>query len=205
MPSIRKSKKLGIYVKPKAKADAEVYEETRKIVIKANKRLNALKREGLAGSWASKKLYKRLKGSKVKAYSKGNIKISKNMTNTQLTAIERHAKQFLESKTSTKRGIDEVKKETIKSLKKALDNDKDLDISALDVEDAYDMLADKDFDYFNKEDRIPASEMWALIDDAIEENQSEETFINRLLNIMDFSNDLDAVEKAKRIYNKYVL
>ena len=203
MPSIRKAKKLGIYVKPTVKADAEVYEETRKIVIKANKRLNALKREGLAGSWASKKLYKRLKGSKIKAYSKGNIKISKNMTNTQLTAIEKHAKQFLDSKTSTKRGINEVREETIKSLKRTLD--KDIDISALDVEDAYDMLADKDFDYFNREDRIPASEMWALIDDAIEEKQSEETFINRLLNIMDFSNDLDAVEKARRIYNKYVL
>lgn len=203
MPSIRKSKKLGIYVKPKVKADADIYEETRKIVIKANKRLNALKKEKLAGSWASRKLYKRLKGSKIKAYSKGNIKISKNMTNTQLTAVKRHAKQFLDSKTSTKRGIYEVREETIKSLQKTLN--KDIDISALDAEDAYDMLADKDFDYFNREDRIPASEMWALIDDAIEENQSEETFINRLLNIMDFSNDLDAVEKARRIYNKYVL
>ena len=44
-----------------------------------------------------------------------------------------------------------------------------------------------------------------VVEDAKEYNQSEDTFISRLLNMYDSSNDLDAIERAKRLYDRYIL
>ena len=205
MASIRKAKKLGIYKTPKYTKDrAKLMSETRALVDKANRRLKGLKNVGYDKTYASKKLVKRLDTKNLKAITKnGKIKINKTLSNTQLKAIQKATRQFLESKTSTIKGIRDVKRSTLESLRATLS--KDVNLTELEIEDAYDMLSNKDFDYFNKEDRIGASTMWALIEDAIEEDKSEEDFVSSLFNIMDFSNDIDAIEKAKRLYDKYVL
>lgn len=201
MASIRKAKKLGLYKKPKQ--DKELLRETRKLVEKANRRLKGLKSAGYQGSWASRKLSDRLDTKVLKAWNKtGKIKVNKNLTNTQLLAIQKATNQFLTSSTSTAKGIKSVKDKTMESLKATLSKDKEL--SNLEVETAYEMLANKDFDYFNNEDRVGASTMWALIEDAIEFNQKESTFINRVLNMYESSNDLDAKERLKRLYEVYV-
>lgn len=205
MASIRKSKKLGIYKAPKyTKERAKIMAETRALVDKANRRLKGLESAGYKGTWASKKLANRLDTKVLNAMDKkGRIKVNKNLTNTQLLSVQKATKQFLTSATSRPSGIKSVREKTIDSLRATLS--KDVNLSDIDVESAYDMLSDKDFDYFNKDDRIGASTMWALIEDAIEYEQTESTFIQNLLNIMDFSNDMDAVNKAKRLYDKYVL
>lgn len=205
MASIRKSKKLGIYKAPKyTKERAELLKETRDLVDKANRRLKGLKNAGYEGTWASRKLEKRLEASTLKAWDKsGKIKIRKNMTNTQLIAIQKKTKQFMESKTSKASGIRDVRKTTIDSLRATFS--KDVALSDIDVETAYDMLSDNDFDYFNNDERIGASTLWALIEDAIEYEQTENTFLNRLLNMYESSNDKDARLRAKRLYEKYVL
>lgn len=205
MASIRKAKKLGIYKAPKyTKERAKLMAETRALVDKANRRLKGLKNAGYSNTWASKKLANRLDTETLKAWDKsGKIKINKRMTNTQLLAIQKKTNQFMTSKTSKVSGIKDVRSATIESLRATFSKDEKL--SDIEVETAYDMLADKDFDYFNNEDRVGASTLWALIEDAIEYEQNEDTFLNRLLNIYESSNDLDARERAKRLYEKYVL
>lgn len=205
MASIRKAKKLGIYKQPKyTKERAKIMAETRALVDKANRRLKGLENAGYKGTWASKKLEQRLDTKVLNAMNKkGRIKVNKNLSNTQLLAIQKSTNQFLTSATSRPSGIKSVREKTIDSLRATLS--KDINLADIDVETAYDMLSDKDFDYFNKDDRIGASTMWALIEDAVELEQNENTFINNLLNIMDFSNDKDAIERARRLYDKYVL
>lgn len=205
MASIRKAKKLGIYKAPKYTKDrAKLMADTRKLVEQANRRLKGLNNAGYKGTYASKKLANRLDTKILKAWTKqGKIKVNKTLSNTQLKAIQKATQQFLASKTSTGKGIREVKESTLESLKATLS--KDVELSELEIEDAYDMLSNKDFDYFNKADRIGASTMWALIEDAIEYDKSEDSFIRSLNNIFDFSNDMDAVERAKRLYDKYIL
>ena len=204
MTSIRKAKKLGIYKVIKAtKERLELYRQTREIVSQVNRRLKGLDSAGLKGTWASRKLFDRLDSKSLSVNKRGKVKINRRMTNTQLIGVQKASKQFLESKTSTVAGIKSIRESTIESLKATLS--KDVKLKDVDTETAYEMLSNKDFDYFNQEERIGASTMWALIEDATEYNQSEETFVKRLQNIWDFSNDADAVEKAKRIYNNYVL
>ena len=205
MASIRKAKKLGIYKAPKyTKERAKLIADTRKLVSDANRRLKGLNQAGYKGTWASKKLADRLDTKVLNAWNKqGKIKINKTLTNTQLKAIQKAIQQFMTSQTSKVSGIKKVKESTLDSLKATLS--KDIELDEMDVESAYEMLSNKDFDYFNNADRVGASTMWALIEDAKEYEQSEDTFISRLLNMYDSSNDLDAIERAKRLYDRYIL
>lgn len=205
MASIRKAKKLGIYKAPKyTKERAKLIADTRKLVSDANRRLKGLNQAGYKGTWASKKLADRLDTKVLNAWTKqGKIKVNKILTNTQLKAIQKATQQFMTSQTSKVSGIKKVKESTLDSLRATLS--KDIELDEMDVETAYEMLSNKDFDYFNNADRIGASTMWALIEDAKEYDQSEDTFISRLLNMYDSSNDLDAIERAKRLYDRYIL
>lgn len=204
MASIRKAKKLGIYNPPKyTKERAKLMAETRKKVDQANKRLKGLNNAGYKGTWASKKLANRIDTKTLKAWSKqGKIKLNRNLTNTQLTAIQKATKQFLKSKTSTIKGIRDTESATIKSIQATLSDEKRGLVSKEDAEFYYDMLGEDDFDYFA--DKIGASTVWMLIDEAIENNDSENDWISRLGGHITL-NDLDIRDRAIRLYNKYIL
>lgn len=211
MASIRKAKKLGTYKKiPYTRERAKLMAETRKLVDEANRRLKGLNNAGYSkGTWASKKLANRIDTKTLKGMDKrGRIKINKNLNNTQLLSIQKATRQFLVSTTSKPSGIEKVKKETMDSLKATLSTSEKL--SDLDVETAYEMLGDKDFDYFNNEDKVGASTLWALIEDAIDEYELKgrydpDNFSDLLLKMYNSTNDKDAREKANRLYEKYVL
>lgn len=207
MTSLRKAKKLGIY-KPK-KVDEKLYKQVKENVMEVNKRLVKLRKSDEYGSWASKKLFNRLDTKNLDVLEKTRkgglikkIKLNKNLTNTDLRAIDKATNQFLQSKTSTKKGINIVKRKTIKSIKKTLTLEEGRKVSDEDAEYYYDMLANKDFDWFNE--KIGASTMWGLIDDAVENNDSEVDWITRLNNHAITMNDIEVRERALRLYTKYI-
>ena len=76
------------------------------------------------------------------------------------------------------------------------------DITREDIEAYDEMLGNKDFDYVN--DKIGASTMWSIIEDAIEAGDSSNEFISRLENYITLG-DVDVKKKALNLYNKYVL
>ena len=203
MASIRKAKKLGIYKPPKyTKERAKLMAETRALVEKANKRLKGLNNAGYKGTWASKKLANRIDTKTLKAWSKqGKIKLNRNLTNTQLTAIQKATKQFLNSKTSTIKGIRDTESATIKAIQETLSDEKRGLVNKEDAEFYYDMFGNDDFDYFA--DKIGASTLWMLIDDSIANDDSEDDWINRLGMYITL-NDLDVRERAIRLYYKYI-
>lgn len=213
MASIRKAKKLGLYKKPKISPEkVEMYEQTRAIAERVNRRLKTLKQSKMGGTWSSKKLANRLNSKTIKAFKKGKVVVDKDLTTTQMIAIQKASSQFLVSETSTLAGIERVKRETIKSLKATLATDKRFD--NLDAETAYSMLSDDDFNYFNNEEKVGASTLWALLEDSIEyiEGKGESaiardknSFINKIMNMYDSSNDVQARERLMRLYNNYVL
>lgn len=225
MTSIRKAKKLGIYKKPKQ--DKKLLAETRRMVNEANKRLRSLEKTGQYNSWASKKLFERLDTNNLKALSKikkgkqvykgkfkvkgqriktrgqiTGIKIPKNATNTQLIAINQATRKFLDSKTSTPRGIKRVKKSTIKTLKSTLSLKLQKEVTEEDAQFYYDMLENKDFNTFNE--KIGASRMWEFIDESIERNQTQPDWIDFLENYGLTMEDKEMRNRAKGLYKKYV-
>ena len=98
----------------KEQQSIKLYNETLKQVRKTNARLDSLQRRNKkGGTWAIKKLRNRLDSDILKAWTKnGKIKIPKNITNTKLKQIQTATKQFLDSKTSTNKGIKSIREQT---------------------------------------------------------------------------------------------
>lgn len=155
------------------------------------------------GTWASKKLINRLETSTLDAWRGGKVKISKDMTITQLTALQKATNQFMASKTSTLKGIQSVKESTKASLKVTLSDEDLKEITEDEVETMYNMLSDTDFKFLY--DKVGASTAWSLIEDAKENNDTENGWINRLKRYAFEINDVDMKAKALAIYNKYIM
>lgn len=180
----------------------QLFNELKKLSKRANQRIVRLEREFGKDTWATKKLRDKLATEPLQAWSKtGRVKVNKSMTTTQMKATIKATQQFLNSKTSTKRGIKQVKKTTIKQLAKSLGTD-DEDLTNEEAEALYDMLSD---DYVTDILKyIPASDFWALIEDAKEVGDSQESFISRISDYIEFGNDVDMRNKLIMIYEKYV-
>lgn len=180
--------------------------EIKKLVGETNKRLKLLERYYKVGTWASKSLKKKLTTYKIKAWTKsGRIKLRNNLTKAQITGLHKALTTFLKSKTSTRKGIDEIKKEQIENIKSrlSLNEERAKEVTDEEAEFFYDMFGDSDFKYIA--DKIGASALQAAIEDAIEANDDENMFIQRLEWYGGVEmQDLDIREKAIIIYNKYV-
>ena len=177
--------------------------ETRKLASKANARLDSLQRRYKKGTWASKKLANRLSSNKMRMWTnKGKIKVGKNPTKQQLIALNKSITQFLESSTSTKKGIKATREKTIESLRGTLSNDIE-EMSYEDAEKFYEMFGNNDFQTLAE--KIGSSALQACIEDAIEQGDSESDFIKRLEWYGGVAmNDLDMRDAAQRLYDKYV-
>lgn len=182
----------------KIQVKKDIYKETLKQVQETNARLKSLGRRYKKGSWASKILYNRINDY----MSKGRIRVPKNATMTELKKIQKATKLFLNSKTSTKRGINEVSKSIKQGMKTAFDMEGKV-ASMSDIEDLYDMMTNEDFTKSDFEDKIGASRMDRYILDAKEQKQDVNEFIDAIES-NEFSLDEDLREKAINLYNKYI-
>lgn len=198
--SIAKPRKRGLSPKK------DLYKETVKLAGKVNARLNSLQRRHKSGTWASKRLLNKLTTSQLKSWSKsGRVKIGKNLSSTQLVAINKALNNFLKSKTSTNKGIQEVREQQIERIKERLQVDDETaeEMTDEEAEFFYDMFEDDDFSKLA--DLIGASALQAAIDDAIEADDSEDYFLQRLEWYGGVEmQDLKLRAMAIRVYNKYV-
>ena len=209
MASLRKAKKiakkLGIDFVDPTKEKKKLLRVLKSQVKLTNKRLRQLDRKGFYNSFSSKKLFERLGTGKINALEKlgekvVGIKIKKNINMTEINAILRATGMFLRSATSSPFKTRQVIKKTKDSMFKTL-KIKDDSLTMEDIEDYYNMLGDKDFDYFN--DKVGASELWAVIEDAIESGDNQNQFLKRMNTLISL-NDSDLVKKAINLFNKYV-
>lgn len=181
---------------------SQSFKDTLKLVKRANAKIVKLRQAGYnSGTWASKKLNTRLQTNKIGAWHRGKIKVREDMTETQLKAIQKATNQFLSSKTSTPKGINQVKKNTLKSLANTLSDEDRGKLNSEDAEFYYDMLGEDDFDFFA--DKIGASTLWIQIDEAIDNGDTEEGWLSRLGRYITL-NDEDVRNRAIRLYDKYV-
>ena len=182
----------------------KLYREVKKQVNVVNERLNSLERYHKVGTWSTGKLTTRLRSNKTKGllYKGKRVRLKPRMTKTNLIQVQKATKQFLESATSTNKGITKTKESTIKSLKDTLNFRKEKRMSDRDAESLYNMLGDKQTR--NLVDEIGASLLMQEIMYAARNNLSFDSFVDRLNSYMAQDMDLDLKEEAKRIYDIYV-
>lgn len=202
----RKQRKQKLTKQLKNTNRQQLERQTKKAVSEANARLKSLQRHYKKGTWSSKTFAKRLSSAGLKAWNMqtGKVKMRKNLTATQLVAINKAVNQFLQSKTSTRKGIEDVRRKQIEDIQKRKKYEEDIDLSDEDAESLYEIFGDEDFNRLT--DKIPSSALRAAVEDAIQENDREDKFIQRLEWYSSVEmNDLDMRESAIRLYNKYVL
>ena len=178
----KKLKRQGLWKPQKMNPrQRELYNQNIQLMNEVNRRLKGLRSAGYLGSYASKKLRKRLDTEVLKSWTMdkgGKVKLSKDLTATQMMAVNKAMRQFLASKTSKARGIEQTRTETIKSLRKTLSQEGGELIDEEDAEFFYDMFADNDFDFFAE--KIGSSELQMIIKDSIDAQDSLDDWINRL-------------------------
>ena len=184
------------------------YEKDYKIALKqvqkVNQRLKSLERQYTKGkgTWSVKLLRDKLDTDKIGAWKNNRLTISKDMTRTQLIAVQKETSRFLIRKTSTKKGVKEVREKTKESLYKTLKLQDD-DLTIEDIDDFYSIIGDEDAKPFLKTDVMGASALEVAITDAISYNDTKEDFINRLETFMQIA-DAETRAKAERLYKKYI-
>lgn len=209
MASLRRAKKEAkkrgeIFFNPKKQ-----YTEKQKLQMTAernikevNNRLRELNKGGFYNSWASKKLFNHLDNftQKDKMGKITKLKLKSNMNMTQLTAVNRATKNFLNSKTSSVKGIEKVRNKTKQKMFEAF-KAKRKDITRQDIDDYYEMLENDDFSYF--EEKYSASEVWALFEESKQFKDNQSKFLDRFNSLIEL-NDEDIRNKAIRLYKKYM-
>lgn len=179
------------------------YEVLKKNINKVNNRIRNIEKNYGEKTWAINQLYNKINSDLVKGINKrGYVRVNKSMSNIQLKAIEKASQEFLQSKTSTLGGIKSVVKDVKRSLQ-ATFGDMEHPISARDVNKLYDLVEDK-----NKRDltqQIGASELWATLIQAKEQNLDFNKFYNLIENRSNVGlKEKEDIEFLENIYNDYV-
>ena len=175
---------------------------------KTNRKLKSLQSKGLLGKYASKELLNALNNQPNIIINKSKkVKIVKlnrfNISNAEARAIQKTLKKFIQNKSSSVLGISDIRRKSRQTLKETLTQITDSDINEKDLDDFYDLVVEDDYKYFA--DKVPDSlEIFILINEAKEQNLSEEGFVELLKKYMTL-NSQEAREKASRLYNKWVV
>lgn len=181
----------------------EEYGKLLKDVRRANQRIQRLQGRYGESSWAINQLYEKIDNKNVNGISTltGNIRIDKNMSDIQLRAIQKATSTFLDSQTSTLRGIKKAVNNMQDALKKNY-SDIDKPLSDKDAEKLYNIIENRDIR--NTVEQVGASETWTRALRAKEQNLSKDEFIDLFKNTDIDINDLDVKADLERIYQIYM-
>lgn len=151
-------------------------------------------------SWASKKLQEKL--STVKGFNLKSYKLPRQVSTTDLKAINKALSNFLKSKTSTIKGIKSVEESTKKGIKDLVSDIDNLDNK--DIETLYSFFNDKDFNYITQ--YIDPSELQVLLAETKADGGTTDDFLRKIENYIysdSLYQDEDLVNALERVYNKF--
>ena len=207
----------------KQKNQIAIQNQLLKLEKQVNQRLKSLQKKGATSSLAFKDLQSNLSLKMFKSFNikKGRVKISQEVlkSKTKSTAVAKHINKFLNSKLSTKKGLEEIRQKTIKSLSKSLleqkkyrYTDEELKNKLNELEQLTQqqseafvrMFGDKDYKFFTNNFNLEASEFMVFIDEAIEKEMTLEEFDTYMNKYIVDLKDTDYRDYLTSIYNKYV-
>ena len=172
--------------------ESALYNELKGLVRKANQRMDRVERlTGEKYTFAAKELYDELSSSTLNALTKkkGRISLKSSYNLTQMRAIKKATEKYLDSKTSTVRGIKKTKKKFEENAGKEMTYDQ--------IDDVF--QAGKEAESGDSED-FQDSEYWIMKRVAKEEGWDQETFIEQVGNLSEKELDPDKRARLEKIY-----
>lgn len=204
----------------KQKEKATIQNQLLKLEKQVNQRLKSLQKKGATSSLALRDLQSNLSLKMFKSFNikKVRVKISQEVlkSKTKSIAVSKQLNKFLKSKSSTKKGLEEIRQKTIKSLSKTLLEQQKDKYSDEELEDKLEeitqeqaetfirMFGDKDYKFFTNNFDIEPSEFIVFIDEAIEKEMTLEEFDTYMNKYIIDLKDTDYKDYLTSIYNKYV-
>lgn len=173
-----------------------------------NYKLQQLQKWGRYDTWASKQLINRLDGEKLKLLDKSgliNLDRIKDLTDTQITTMNKAMNQFMRSKTKTIQGINAVVRKKRQDLIEKSDNAQWVkSLSNKEIESLYRVFDDEEFDFLS--DKVKYEQIWKTIVEANSKQYTEEDFISELQLYTDpkYINDQDVLDSMESMYDKFV-
>ena len=174
-----------------------------------NYKLQQLQKWGRYDTWASKQLISRLDAEKLKLIDSTsgliNLERIKDLTDTQITNMNRAMNQFMNSKTKSIQGINAVVRKKRQELIEKTDNAQWVkSLSNKEIEDLYRVFDDDEFKYLS--DKVKYEQIWNTIIDANSKQYTKEDFIAELQLYTDpkYINDSDVLDSMESIYDKFV-
>lgn len=200
---IYKGQKIPVkkYYPETKKTSEQLYRQLVRKTGQANKRIRAIKIEFGSLGWAGENLKNKTELNLIKAWTSKGIRVRKDMTMDQMKAVSKALDNFLKSKTSSVKGIRETMKKQQQGLRQTL-QEQDIEITATESQTLYKFFEDKDFNYLTR--FIPPSDLYALLQDAKENNDTEDQFVKRIEQYIIIGEDEDMRNSLRNIYNKYV-
>ena len=186
-------------------------EEEIEYIKEANKRIKEIRKKFNEDSWALKKLSSKLSLlDKVLTPKAKLISRSKNIDEINKQALLKAVNNFLNSKTSTLEGIQDVEdriKSEIKDYTSTIDKKGNIvELNDSDIESLYTLFEDKDFIDLSK--YIPPSDIHILITEtkkfAGNKNEKKEFFIKQIKTYAEFGNDFDINKTINKLFNKII-
>lgn len=159
--------------------------ELKKMVNEANRKISKIEQRygndaGL-GSWAVRGLYESLDNNVVQGISSfGKIQVNDSMTSSQLKAVKKATEKFLANKTSTLKGINEVKRDVKRGIQEKLANPDPKNpqskrkVTDKDAELLYSFVENKTLR--STVEKIGASTVWNFLVDAKEAKEKNDAF-----------------------------
>lgn len=175
----------------------ELQNKVKKLAKQTNQRLLRLEREVKVDTIDIMRLRNKLDTDYMKSWTKsGRVSFSKKLPYIKLLAQKKALEEFIESDTT----IPKIRKK----LKNAQERYQRPDLTFLDLLDLETIEEDL-YDWITQ--YIYASEFDHLTNWAKSNNITQENYITIIINHArgNILNDEDAIEKIKRLYNKYVL
>ena len=186
--------------------DYNDYNYLSKRVKLANQRIQKIQSRYGEGAWGIANLYEKIDNNTVRGISPltGGIKISRNMSDAQLRAIQTATEAFLASDKTTKlRNIKKVISETKNTLQATL-GDEAHKITDAEIDKLYNIVENRDTRVMAE--KIGASNLWTSLVEVKEENKSKGDFYNIIAknSQVDITDD-DILDFLNEMYDKYVV
>lgn len=162
-----------------------LYNELKKLSKRANQRIVRLERNFGKDTWATKRLKDKLSIEKLGAWTKtGRVRANKSLNEIQIQYIIKATTDFLNSKTSTKKGIKAMKKKMIEEIQKKYGSETN-DITYEEAESLANFFEDVEVNKITN--YIPGSDVLAVIEETREQKNSYEQFYSQMNSIFRYN------------------
>lgn len=210
MASFVSKRKRGKKLPTKKNDMAQIVRQINKEIRDVNDMLERLYRHGEKNTWASKRLLARLntvrRAVNPKTKQLRAIDLNRKLTVGEIREYQKSIQAFKESETSTIRGIRKIEnrvKDKIRQTVTTIDEQGKLNMpTQKETEALYNLFEDKNFQDLSE--TIRASELWGLLTNAKEMNDTPENFVENVSKYVLDIEDEDIKNALKHVYQNFL-